>query len=301
MPSNLEIELSPPNLYGPCECCGGTSVRLTRFVHRDGDAHAVYYAAYANNHPEHELHMLVSIGEWGEGSEPSQRDAFFCRLRATDDAYELMLEDAATSPWSDAEIVGKLLSQDEARAHQRKTEVFEIADEAVMSDPQVKGFFARLRCGDPSVPLEYSFAMPDDVFELDAEDRKRRAQIGRAFVVLDGARHFIRCLVPIAVDGHGEWRPSVWIEVSADDFARAKEVWDDEPRYAQLCFTGTTANSLQDIALPLRRGTHVTVGVGSPAEPPRLLGSSDSELAERLRTTWAREAFEEYAVDRGFL
>jgi hypothetical protein len=35
-------------------------------VCRDGDAFAIYYAAYSNNHPEHELAMLVSLGEWGE-------------------------------------------------------------------------------------------------------------------------------------------------------------------------------------------------------------------------------------------
>jgi hypothetical protein len=301
MPSNLEIELSPPDRFGPCECCGGMNVRLTRFVYRDGDAHAVYYAAFANNHPEHELHMLVSIGEWGEGSEPSQRDAFFCRLRATDDAYQLMLEDAATSSWSEAGVVGKLLSQEEARAHPRKAEVFEIADEAVLSDPQVKGFLARVRCGDPSVPLEYSFAMPDDVFALDAKEREQRARIGKVFIILDASRCFVRCLMPIPIEGRDQWSPSVWIEISAEDVARVVQAWNDKARYAELRFAGTTANGLDAIDLPLPRGALVTLGVGNPEQPPRIVGSSDPKLDELIRKPWARDAFEDYALERGFL
>ena len=92
-----------------CDCCGGLTVRLTRFVHRNGDAFAIYYAAYSNNHPDDELAMLVSLGEWGEDSDPSRRTAFYCRVRPTTDSYEVMLGDAAQSAWGDASIVGKKL------------------------------------------------------------------------------------------------------------------------------------------------------------------------------------------------
>jgi hypothetical protein len=61
--------------------------------------------------------MLVSLGEWGEGSDPSQRAAFYCRVRPTDDSYEVMLGDAAQSSWRDADIIGEKLSREEAFLH----------------------------------------------------------------------------------------------------------------------------------------------------------------------------------------
>jgi hypothetical protein len=49
-----------------------------------GDARAVYYAQFSNNHPDGVVAMLVSIGEWGEGTTPADRVAFameFARRR----------------------------------------------------------------------------------------------------------------------------------------------------------------------------------------------------------------------------
>jgi hypothetical protein len=39
----LTIEFEKPH-QSVCECCGGTTTSLTRFVYRDDDAFAVYYA-----------------------------------------------------------------------------------------------------------------------------------------------------------------------------------------------------------------------------------------------------------------
>ncbi len=64
MASQYEIELCEPSM-SHCDCCGSLTVRLTRFVYRNGDACAIYYAAYSNNHPDNELAILVSLGEWG--------------------------------------------------------------------------------------------------------------------------------------------------------------------------------------------------------------------------------------------
>lgn len=37
----LTIEFQPPQESEPCNCCGGRTTRLTRFVHRDGDGNAL--------------------------------------------------------------------------------------------------------------------------------------------------------------------------------------------------------------------------------------------------------------------
>ena len=47
----IEIELTEPN-KSTCECCGGITTSLTRFVYKDGDAFAIYYVTFSDNHPE---------------------------------------------------------------------------------------------------------------------------------------------------------------------------------------------------------------------------------------------------------
>jgi hypothetical protein len=58
----IEIERSEPRL-STCSCCGGTTTTLVRFVHKDGSAYAVYYAAFAEGHPDRSVNAMVSLGE----------------------------------------------------------------------------------------------------------------------------------------------------------------------------------------------------------------------------------------------
>ena len=47
----LRIEFDKPK-QSTCDCCAGTTTRLTRFVYRDENAFAVYYACFSKNHPD---------------------------------------------------------------------------------------------------------------------------------------------------------------------------------------------------------------------------------------------------------
>jgi hypothetical protein len=161
MPHVYEIELSEPSAW-TCGCCGGLTVRLTRFVYRDGDAFAAYYATYSNSHPDNEVAMLISLGDWAEDADPRQRVAFYCKVRSDDDSYQAMLGDAASSQWSDAAIMGRKLSREEALRHREKATAFEVLDEAFLQDQSLEGFLQRIRCGSAAVPLQRRFQMPDE-------------------------------------------------------------------------------------------------------------------------------------------
>lgn len=300
MLGRYEIEMSEPSTSN-CDCCGGLSVRLTRFVHREGDAFAIYYAAYSNNHPDDELAILVSLGEWGEGSEPSQRTAFYCRVRPTEDSYEVMLGDAGQSPWGDVELIGQKLSPEDARQHPWKSTAFEVLDEAFVQDRCLRGFLHRVQCGDAAMPLEKSFQAPDDVFTLgDAENE--RAELRRNFATLDGTRFFVRCLMPVPVEHYGAWCIGVWIEVEKSDYDEAWKAWDDAELYPTLRFTGVIANDVgADLDLPVAKGSVVHVHVPDPDSPPQVEAPSGGELGALLTKTWPKAAFETYAVARGFL
>jgi hypothetical protein len=100
----ITIEFEEPRV-AKCECCAGTTTRLTRFVYRDGDAYAVYYAAFSDNHPEQHVSVLVSIGEWADDAPPSRRVAMPIRLWASEGNFNVSVVNRSDSPWQDTEIM----------------------------------------------------------------------------------------------------------------------------------------------------------------------------------------------------
>ena len=136
----LTIEFEPPKKEN-CDCCGGITTRLTRFVYQDGDAFAVYNAVFSDNHPEREVKAVVGLGEWGDGTTPEQRRAFSLILRENESRYEVMILNAEESPWRDAQILGQMLNRDEALAHPWIKDVFHITDHMVTDDPELKAYF----------------------------------------------------------------------------------------------------------------------------------------------------------------
>ena len=138
----LTIEIDAPPETTRCECCGGTTTRLTRFVYRDGDAFAVYYAMFSDQHPEREVKLAVGLGEWGDDdASPEDRRAFALVMRSTDEAYQVMVVDADESPWRNARVIGRMLDRDEALAHPWIGDVFHITDHMVEDDPAIKSYF----------------------------------------------------------------------------------------------------------------------------------------------------------------
>ncbi len=134
----LTIEFEPPAIDAkPCECCGGFTTRLTRFVLNDGNAYAVYYAMFSDNHPDGYVSVLISIGEWADDAPPSGRCAFYLRIRATANNFQVNVRDAAESPWGNVQMFGRTLDRDEALAHPRIQEVFQISDHIVTEDTPV--------------------------------------------------------------------------------------------------------------------------------------------------------------------
>ena len=136
----ISIEFADRIEGDPCKCCGGRTTALTRFVYRDGDAHAVYNASFSDKHPDRWVSVAISLGNWTEGSTPEDRVAFALRIRATADEYQTGLVDAAVSPWNDVDILGRMLDRQEALKHPWIKEVFHLCDHIVMEDKDVRSY-----------------------------------------------------------------------------------------------------------------------------------------------------------------
>ena len=137
----IEIEFEPPEIR-TCDCCGKDTVRLTRFVLKDGNAYAVYYAQYSKGHESGRVSGIIGLGDWGETAEPSDRLAFPFEIWVTDGNFNVGLVNAADSPWRDVTFIGRVLNRDEALAHPWHKEAFHITDHMVVEDPEIIAFFS---------------------------------------------------------------------------------------------------------------------------------------------------------------
>jgi hypothetical protein len=136
----LEIEFEEPK-ESRCECCGNTTVRLTRFVYRDGDAYAAYYAQFTKQHDDKRVSGIIGLGAWGEGGSAEQRLAFPFQIRTDKDNFQVGLIDAQTSPWSDVTLLGRILDREEALKHEWIADVFHITDHMVTDDREITDYF----------------------------------------------------------------------------------------------------------------------------------------------------------------
>jgi hypothetical protein len=130
----LRIEFEEPRDQGPCPCCGGKTTSLTRFVYKDGDAHAVYLASYSDNHPEKLVSVAAGIGGWGDGTTPSDRVAFALQLQLAGENFAVTVVDGDSSAWSNAAFLGRSLSRSEALAHPLIKEAYHLTDHMVVED-----------------------------------------------------------------------------------------------------------------------------------------------------------------------
>jgi hypothetical protein len=121
----------------------GAPVRLTRFVQSDGEAYAVYYAMFTDNHMDGYVSALISIGEWADDAPRSQRTAFYVQIRVVHDAFQVGVRDAIDSPWGDVDVMGPTLDRTEALAHPQIKEVFHITDHIVSEDSPIIEFLAK--------------------------------------------------------------------------------------------------------------------------------------------------------------
>ena len=136
----LEIELEEPK-YDTCPCCDRELTTLTRFVHKDGNAHAIYYAQFTQDHNQKEVICLIGLGEWGDEVDPSERTAFPVCIWDNEGSWAVSVTNRDESPFANVEFIGEILDRDEALQHPLIKEVFHITDHIVAEDDVILDYF----------------------------------------------------------------------------------------------------------------------------------------------------------------
>jgi hypothetical protein len=91
--------------------------------------------------------------------------------------------------------------------------------------------------------------LPQPIFRLEEDERNARAYVEDDFAVLyqpDGARHFVRGLLRLPIEGEedGYFAYGAWVEVSKEDVIALGELWDDAEGWRVEPFSGSLANEL---------------------------------------------------------
>ncbi|MGZ3417820.1 MAG: hypothetical protein ACXWUG_25925 [Polyangiales bacterium] len=123
-----------------CGCCGKRSHTIRGFLSEDGPV-GVYFAGYTEGHEERIGTLIVSLGDWSEEATPASRVAFVTKVRVLDGQPQVMLVDPEDSPWDDIEILGRLLTREEALAHPMKATCFHAIDHILAEDDRFTRYF----------------------------------------------------------------------------------------------------------------------------------------------------------------
>jgi hypothetical protein len=135
----VSIEPDGEAVHGSCPDCGKDTRSVWGYISNDAGARAVYFIRWTDGHVERGAQLIVSIGGWGEGTNPSDRVVFGLEGRV-DPSLAFMVVDAAELPWSDQEHLGAKLTRADALAHPFAAEVFGILDALVARDPRFRAF-----------------------------------------------------------------------------------------------------------------------------------------------------------------
>jgi hypothetical protein len=135
------IEFNEPK-QSLCECCGQTSTHLVRYVSRDGQAFAVYFADFSTGHDY--VNVLASFGDWVSDEGAEHRTAFALAIWVRDGGYQVGCIDAGESGYESNGVMGRILDRAEALEHPLKQEAFDLSDHIVECDRPVIEFLERL-------------------------------------------------------------------------------------------------------------------------------------------------------------
>lgn len=135
----VEIELGGMSRH-ECPCCKLDSYTVHGFLYEKTGTTSVYFAGYTYGHQKRRANLVLSIGDWGEGTTPAHRKAIAMQAFLDDQAITFTFPHAKTSPWYGEGFLGTMSSPEQLSAQDRAHSQ-ELARAIVEKDPRVAGYF----------------------------------------------------------------------------------------------------------------------------------------------------------------
>ncbi len=135
--SLLEIEADPTVTHHACDHCEQAFQRVTGYVYRGGDAHAVYFAS-CYHHGCHEVFIdVVFSPTWEDGAD--DHVTFGCRvgpIEGQDHPGASLMTGAEA--FADGPLFGRKLSREQALSHPLLPDFWSLVDHVLVNDEVVR-------------------------------------------------------------------------------------------------------------------------------------------------------------------
>jgi hypothetical protein len=138
------FDVGEKGINSVCPCCGKPSCTGHGFIYKDGDAYAVYYVGWSVSHSEKKVSFALAIGEWGDDSTSEDRNCFGLEAYDEVDEIQFRVVDPDESPWPRTDLLGDMLTREEALRHPLIKEVFLLAEEIIRNHSAVREYLGAL-------------------------------------------------------------------------------------------------------------------------------------------------------------
>ena len=136
--SDLRVEPTGTQDFGPCDCCGKNARTVWGFIHRAGEPTAAYFVHWAPGKVASDGAAFdFVVGAWGASATAADRRAVSLALRSGRDGPAFMVVDAAGRRVAKSELVGTALSREDVVGTVLADEVFQLADAVWLQDDRI--------------------------------------------------------------------------------------------------------------------------------------------------------------------
>jgi hypothetical protein len=124
--------------------------------------------------------------------------------------------------------------------------------------------------------LDIRMGLPDLIYDLDADERRRRAWLADDFAVLDDSHFFVRGLLEIPIpELESRFGYGTWLEVEQPEFQQLMRQWNDPEQFPPV--VGALANELEPYTAT--KGLRAVLNPTAPEKLPSVdLEDSEHEL-----------------------
>lgn len=136
----FDIEIGENCKPSICHCCEHKSNIGHGFVYKDGNAYAIYYAGWSPSHSYNKVSIAIAIGGWSDNSTSADRICFGLESYEAEKEILFRVIDPVESPWSNTELLGKMISRQDALNNSLLKEVFVIAERVVCNHDAIRKY-----------------------------------------------------------------------------------------------------------------------------------------------------------------
>lgn len=122
---------------GRCDCCGRASKKIWGDLSDADGPKAVYFVQWTVDSPQHPPNIDLVLGQWGEGTDPANRELASLTFRPSADGGSFTVIDAAGRPPDNRGICGRALRRDEVVGTPIASNVFSLVDALWLSEPRL--------------------------------------------------------------------------------------------------------------------------------------------------------------------